>query len=292
MAQTKIPKIQLDTDLADNTSGLDQFAATTLAQLNGVISDATLGDSSDFATAAQGTLADSAQQPPSEGAFVDGDKTKLDTYSEANQTDNNAKISFDSTASTKVGHITVTQAVNLDTMESDIATNNAKVSANATTVASINAAATSKATPVGADSFPIVNSAAANAIGRVTFTNLMTFIGSFVQTLTGKTLNDAKVIGAFNAQTGTTYTLVLTDASRTVTMNNAAANTMTIPPNSSVAFPTGTRLLVKQVGAGSTTIAAGAGVTISRDAAVTLAIAAAGGYRGLQKTGTDAWDLI
>jgi len=42
-------------------------------------------------------------------------------------TANTAKISFDSTASTKVGHITVTQAVNLDTMESDIATNNAKV---------------------------------------------------------------------------------------------------------------------------------------------------------------------
>jgi len=112
------------------------------------------------------------------------------------------------------------------------------------------------------------------------------------QTLTGKTLDDAKVIGAFNAQSGTTYTLALTDASITVTMDNAGANTVTIPPNSSVAFPTGTRLLVKQVGAGSTTIAAGAGVTISRDAAVTLAIAAAGGYRGLQKTGTDAWDLI
>ena len=31
-----------------------------------------------FATAAQGALADSAQQPPSEGAFVDGDKSKLD----------------------------------------------------------------------------------------------------------------------------------------------------------------------------------------------------------------------
>jgi len=54
------------------------------------------------------------------------------------------------------------------------------------TLAVLNAAATSKATPVGADSFPIVNSAAADAIGRVTFTNLMTFIGSFVQTVTGK----------------------------------------------------------------------------------------------------------
>jgi len=34
--------------------------------------------SSDYATAAQGALAASAQQPPSEGAFANGDKTKLD----------------------------------------------------------------------------------------------------------------------------------------------------------------------------------------------------------------------
>ena len=34
--------------------------------------------STDYATAAQGALADSAQQPPSEGAFTDGDKSKLD----------------------------------------------------------------------------------------------------------------------------------------------------------------------------------------------------------------------
>ena len=41
---------------------LSQFAATTLAQLNGVMSDATLGDSGDFATAAQGGTADTALQ--------------------------------------------------------------------------------------------------------------------------------------------------------------------------------------------------------------------------------------
>ena len=35
-------------------------------------------DATDYATAAQGALADSAQQPPAEGPFVDGDKTKLD----------------------------------------------------------------------------------------------------------------------------------------------------------------------------------------------------------------------
>jgi len=43
---------------AQTADPLSQFAATTLAQLNGVISDATLGDASDFATVAQGALAD------------------------------------------------------------------------------------------------------------------------------------------------------------------------------------------------------------------------------------------
>jgi len=51
--------------------------------------------------------------------------------STASVTANTAKNSYPAGDSTKVGHITVTQAVNLDTMESDIATNTAKVT-NAT----------------------------------------------------------------------------------------------------------------------------------------------------------------
>ena len=51
-------------------------AFATAAQ--GALADTALQDASVFATAAQGALADSAQQPPSEGAFVDGDKSKLD----------------------------------------------------------------------------------------------------------------------------------------------------------------------------------------------------------------------
>ena len=42
------------------------------------LADVKAFDTTDYATAAQGTLADSAQQPPSEGAFANGDKTKLD----------------------------------------------------------------------------------------------------------------------------------------------------------------------------------------------------------------------
>ena len=49
-----------------------------LPAAQGLLADSSLQDASVFATAAQGLLADSAQQPPIEGAFVDGDKTKLD----------------------------------------------------------------------------------------------------------------------------------------------------------------------------------------------------------------------
>lgn len=56
-------------------------------------------------------------------------------------------------------------------------------------------------------------------------------------------------------QTGTTYTAVLGDADKMITMNNASANTMTIPANASVAYPVGTKLNIMQLGAGATTVA-------------------------------------
>lgn len=58
-----------------------------------------------------------------------------------------------------------------------------------------------------------------------------------------------------NLQTGTSYTLLLSDAGKIIEMNNASANTLTIPANSSVAFPVDTRIDVIQYGAGQTTIA-------------------------------------
>lgn len=81
-----------------------------------------------------------------------------------------------------------------------------------------------------------------------------------------------------NAQTGTTYTLALGDApvanasQGIVTMNNAAANTLTVPPNSSVAFPVGAQVQVVQLGAGQTTVAAGAGVTVSNPSSLTARV--------------------
>ena len=92
----------------------------------------------------------------------------------------------------------------------------------------------------------------------------------------------------FNGQTGTSYTLALTDKGELVTMTNAAANTLTVPPNSSVAFPIGTQIVVEQGGAGTTTIAAGAGVTLN-SAGSLLDLASQYSTLVLIKKATDTW---
>jgi hypothetical protein len=92
---------------------------------------------------------------------------------------------------------------------------------------------------------------------------------------------------SLNAQTAS-YTLVLDDAGKIVTMSNAAANTLTVPANASVAFPVGTNVTVVQIGAGATTLAGAGGVTVS---SFNSDLVLSGQYAAatLVKTGTDAW---
>ena len=60
--------------------------------------------------------------------------------------------------------------------------------------------------------------------------------------------------GIFNAQTGTTYTLVLSDVAKVISLTNASAITLTVPTNASVAFPVGTQILLYQGGAGQVSV--------------------------------------
>jgi len=95
---------------------------------------------------------------------------------------------------------------------------------------------------------------------------------------------------SINEQTDS-YTLVLADADKLIDMNKATAVTLTVPPNSSVAFATGTQILVRQKGAGQVTVSPGSGVTIqaanSNDKTV-----AQHSLAGLIKVATDTWLLF
>ena len=89
-------------------------------------------------------------------------------------------------------------------------------------------------------------------------------------------------------QTGTSYTLGIGNAGQFMKMNNAAATTLTVPPNSSVAFDVGVTVTVIQYGAGQVTLTAGAGVTIYSYGS---ALALSGQYAQavLTKCATDLW---
>lgn len=65
-----------------------------------------------------------------------------------------------------------------------------------------------------------------------------------------------------NAQSGTSYTFALTDGGKMVTGSNSSPTTFTVPTNSSIGFPIGTRIDVLQIGTGKITIANSVGVTL------------------------------
>jgi hypothetical protein len=94
-----------------------------------------------------------------------------------------------------------------------------------------------------------IDSTVATLTGTQTLTN---------KTLTSPTINTAKTTIGFNAQTGTTYSLVLADQDKLVTLSNASAITVTIPNG---IFSAGQSINLQQIGAGQVTIQ-GDGTTV------------------------------
>jgi len=112
------------------------------------------------------------------------------------------------------------------------------------------------------------------------------------QVLTASEQNQlATAIIAINAQTGTTYTTVLTDDGKLITCSNASAIALTIPPNSSVAYGIGTQINIAQLGAGTVTITAGAGVTLN-SAGAKLKTDAQYAVATCVKTDTNTWFVV
>lgn len=67
----------------------------------------------------------------------------------------------------------------------------------------------------------------------------------------------------FNQQSGTTYSLTISDLDKLVELNNSAAITLTVPEDSSVNFPVGASISILQSGVGQVTVSPAQGVTIN-----------------------------
>lgn len=94
----------------------------------------------------------------------------------------------------------------------------------------------------------------------------------------------------YQSNTGTTYTFALADASlgKVVTASNAAAQTYTVPPQTSIAWATGAVIRLVNIGAGAVTIVGGAGVTVSN------AVSTVGQWEGvsIMRTASDSWVVV
>lgn len=113
---------------------------------------------------------------------------------------------------------------------------------------------------------------------------------------TSPSLSDPKIAQSINAQTGTTYTFVLSDAGKYVTASNASAQTFSIPTNATAAIPVGSSIDIIQIGAGQLTVqAANSGTTtIYSTAATAAAPKARTQYSAmtLKKVASDTWHII
>lgn len=116
-----------------------------------------------------------------------------------------------------------------------------------------------------------------NVFGQGVDTSLQYLLGGTTGQVLSKTSNTNMAFTwieqddttlSFNAQTGTTYTLVASDSAKLVTTSNASAVTVTIPPS---VFTAGNQINVQSIGVGLTSFAAGAGVTITSTGATSAA---------------------
>lgn len=128
--------------------------------------------------------------------------------------------------------------------------------------------------------------------------NLLVANGSRVKyaTATDMSTSEESSIGQIQVSrfvSTTTYTLQQGDQWRSagIDVSNAAAITVTIPPNATVAFPVGCKITIRQFGVGKVTVAAGAGVTLNKPSDKPLSTRLQWSEIILTKRDTDHWVL-
>jgi hypothetical protein len=168
-------------------------------------------------------------------------------------------------------------------------------------------------TNIGLGSSATINTGTSGATipllnGNLTFSGVLSFTGDETHTGTtifsgstdvrltkvGRTTIAADSVGYLGAPQNTqdsNYTLILEDAGKGISHTSASPHTWTVPPNSAVAFPIHTTIVMDNSGAGAVTIARGAGVTIRAAGSGTSADQSLAQFfvKTIYKVGTDTW---
>jgi len=109
-------------------------------------------------------------------------------------------------------------------------------------------------------------------------------------TIANTAISASSIILSINGQTGTTYTVDLSDAGKLVTLSNSSAITVTIPTNSTAAFPIGAQVNLARVGTGGVSVTGATGVTVN--GTPTLNFRAQWSAATAIKTDTNSWLLV
>jgi hypothetical protein len=104
----------------------------------------------------------------------------------------------------------------------------------------------------------------------------------------GATLTGGAIYYTVTQSTGTSYTLALSDSGKVIPFNLTATGTVTIPLNSSVAFPTGSVVNIIQAGTGPVLVTGASGVAI-RSENNKYRLKAQYSLGGVVKIATDEW---
>ncbi|GAA5198492.1 hypothetical protein [Microbacterium jejuense] len=229
------------------------------------LGSAASAETADFASAAQGGLADSAVQPGDLGTAASADSSAFATAAQGAKADT-AVQPADLTAA--IEDVVDSAPGALDTLNELAAAlgDDANFAANVT-ASLAGKANTADLGTAATRNVPASGNASASEVVKGDDTRLSDARTPTAHTHSASQVTDlasaAATYAAVNAQTATTYSAVLTDVGKLVTLTNAAAIAVTLPKDATAAVPTGARIDFLVLGAGKATFQAESGATVN-----------------------------
>ena len=191
------------------------------------------------------------------------------------------------TTSTTAQGLSQSAATTSTTQATAAATSATTAASHATTAITASTTATTQATAAATSATTAASHATTALTASTTATAQATAAAtSATSALAAQTAAEATLTIPINLQTRS-YILVLADVNMMVDLNSAGTINVTIPSSGAVAIPTGSVILIRQLGAGQVVITTSATVTLNVE--VGAKITGQYAMAGLLKTGTDTW---